>query len=210
MTAHGCRSSTPMQSSIKPPRFGSRPRKSPRSRLPRSPHRRRPPIYPGGSSCAGSPTSTPTPESQPWSTPGQGHRRDDPWQTRLRTRQDRVLGPAPDTAPAACVALGRRLDHSLHRTVRTTATYCDELTTPPHKARRKPVEPHRQRGRSISYGQLQNQPLKRHAHASPSSSGDRGVAPSVLYGRADLTGIGAVAGSGPGVGSGRGKSLGPA
>jgi hypothetical protein len=62
---------------------------------------------------------------------GQGHHRHDPPQTRPRTSPDRILGPATDTAPAPCLALGRRVDHSLHRTLRTTDSGRDDLTTPP-------------------------------------------------------------------------------
>jgi hypothetical protein len=53
-------------------------------------------------------------------TTGQGHHRDDPPQARSSTSPDRVLGLAPDAAPAHRVALGERVDQSLHRPVRTT------------------------------------------------------------------------------------------
>ena len=53
---------------------------------PRSPLRRRPTRYPGGSSCAGSPTSTPTPGRQPCSKPGASTRSSPPapWTGLLR------------------------------------------------------------------------------------------------------------------------------
>ena len=68
---------------------------------------------------------------------GQSHHRDHPPQARQRPSPDRVLGPTNDTAPTACLALGERVDHPLHRTVRTTASSRDDLTAPPHKARRR-------------------------------------------------------------------------
>jgi len=46
------------------------------------------------------------------------------------TGPDRILGPATDTAPAARLALGKRVDHPVHRPVRTTNRGRDDQTLP--------------------------------------------------------------------------------
>src|SRR5665647_2206646 len=50
---------------------------------------------------------------------------------------DRVLGSTPVTAPTACVALGKRVDHPLHRIVRTTASGRHDLTTTATQGQKK-------------------------------------------------------------------------
>jgi hypothetical protein len=69
---------------------------------------------------------------------GQGHDRHDPPQARSCARPGCVLGPAPDTAPAAFVALGERLDCALHWSVRTSTAGRKDLTTAPNGPTRKP------------------------------------------------------------------------
>ena len=68
---------------------------------------------------------------------GQSNDRHDPPQARTRAGPDRVLGATPDTAPAHRVALGERVDHALHRPVRTTTSSRDDLTTAPQGLTKK-------------------------------------------------------------------------
>jgi len=72
-------------------------------------------------------------------------------------------------------ALGRRLDHALYRSMRTTTSGRDDLTTWPNRPEAERVEHHRQRGRRISCAQSQNQPLRPDEPTSSSSSVDRGL-----------------------------------
>src|SRR5664279_4528706 len=67
----------------------------------------------------------------------QSNDRHDPPQARSRAGPDRVLGATPDTAPAHRVALGERVDHALHRPVRTTTSSRDDLTTAPQALTKK-------------------------------------------------------------------------